>query len=61
MDSTSIPSSFLTYYVFVLQGHYNVNVARTGNITPIPPLIAKLRNESNRRFLEDLRNFRSDK
>ncbi|RZF40843.1 hypothetical protein LSTR_LSTR003353 [Laodelphax striatellus] len=42
------------------QGPYYDDLAKLGNFDPVPSVLAKLHNESSRRFLEDLVNYRND-
>lgn len=43
------------------QYDYFKDLAATGELTPIPPVIVKLRNECVKRRYEDLQNFREDR
>jgi len=43
-----------------LQDKYYDDLARLGGLKPLDPVLTKLHNESSRRFLEDLVNYRSD-
>jgi endothelial cell adhesion protein len=43
-----------------MQGDYYEELARTAGIKPLPPVLAKLHNESSQRFLEDLCHYRQD-
>lgn len=45
----------------LFQGDYYDDLAQTAGIDGIPPVMTSLHNESSRRFLEDLRNFREDR
>ncbi|XP_035895834.1 senecionine N-oxygenase-like [Anopheles stephensi] len=42
------------------QGRYYDDLARTGNIETIAPVMTKLHNESSQRFVDDLIHFRED-
>jgi len=43
------------------QGAYYDDLANTAEITPLPPVLTKLHNESSTRFLDDLVNYREDR
>lgn len=43
------------------QGSYYDDLANTAGITPLPPVLTKLHNESSMRFLDDLVNYREDR
>ncbi|XP_049816096.1 uncharacterized protein LOC126263122 isoform X2 [Schistocerca nitens] len=42
------------------QGRFYRELAAVGRVTPLPPVLAKLHDESSRRFLEDLPGYRRD-
>lgn len=44
-----------------LQGQYYDDLANTAGITPLPPVLTKLHNESSMRFLDDLVHYRQDR
>lgn len=43
------------------QGNYYDDLAKTAGITPLPPVLTKLHNESSMRFLDDLVHYREDR
>ena len=43
------------------QEHYYSDLANVAGITPLPPVLSKLHNESSMRFLKDLVHFREDR
>ena len=43
------------------QGSYYDDLANTAGITPLPPVLAKLHNDSSLRFLDDLVHYREDR
>jgi len=43
-----------------LQGEYYEDLANTAGIEKLPPVLAKMHNDSSQRFLEDLRHYRED-
>ncbi|XP_012277616.1 flavin-containing monooxygenase FMO GS-OX-like 1 [Orussus abietinus] len=43
------------------QGDYYDNLADTAGITPLPPVLTKLHNDSSTRFLDDLSHYREDR
>lgn len=43
------------------QGQYYEDLANTAGITPLPPVLTKLHNESSKRFLDDLVHYRQDR
>lgn len=43
------------------QGQYYDDLANTAGIIPLPPVLAKLHNESSKRFLDDLVHYREDR
>lgn len=43
------------------QGHYYDDLANTAGITPLPPVLTKLHNESSTRFLDDLVHYRESR
>lgn len=43
------------------QGHYYDNLANVAGITPLPPVITALHNDSSMHFLNDLVHYREDR
>jgi len=43
------------------QGNYYNDLANIAGITPLPPVLTKLHNDSSMRFLDDLVNYRQDR
>lgn len=43
------------------QGHYYDDLANVAGVTPLPPVLTKLHNDSSKRFLDDLVHYRQDR
>lgn len=43
------------------QGRYYDDLANTAGVTPLPPVLTTLHNESSMRFLDDLVHYRQDR
>lgn len=43
------------------QGQYYDDLANIAGVTPLPPVLTKLHNESSKRFLDDLVHYRQDR
>lgn len=43
------------------QGQYYEDLANITGITPLPPVLTKVHNESSKRFLDDLVHYREDR
>lgn len=43
------------------QGEYYQDLAETAEIKPLPSVLTKLHNDSSKRFLDDLVNYRRDR
>lgn len=43
------------------QDHYYDDLANIAGVTSLPPVLAKLHNESSQRFMDDLTHYREDR